>query len=230
MTTSTNRFRATASAACLIAAPLVLLVGALLHPAEKKDVAEQVAIVAANANRWYVAHVLLLVGVVLFVPVVLELMRLLRGRAEGAATVAGTLSVIGLFGVFGIVSIDGLAGWKVATSGINRIEAVSVMKQLINSAGIGVPLAILGVLFTVGLLVFSVALYRTRVVPAHTAVLVGVGGVAIAIGSSGVQPVLWLAFVLVLAGLGELGLRQLGLVGSGSTGRAAREIADVVPA
>jgi hypothetical protein len=62
-------------------------VGDLFHPAEAHDPTAQIAILAESASRWYVAHLLLFVGGLVFVPGILALTRLaivrrpLMGRA-----------------------------------------------------------------------------------------------------------------------------------------------------
>ena len=54
--------------ACMVVAPLVLLVAMVIHPASDMDEATQVATIADNLDAWYVAHLLALVSIVLTVP------------------------------------------------------------------------------------------------------------------------------------------------------------------
>jgi hypothetical protein len=68
-----RRFRRLVAGFCLIAAPVVLLVGALVHPTSKDDAAAHIAIVSDNADRYYAAHAILLAGLALFLPAVLGL-------------------------------------------------------------------------------------------------------------------------------------------------------------
>ena len=72
--------RKTIAGACMVVAPLVLLVAMVIHPASDMDEATQVATIAENLNAWYVAHLLALVAIALMVPVVLGLMHMLRER------------------------------------------------------------------------------------------------------------------------------------------------------
>ena len=46
----------------LVAGPLVMSIGDLLHPEERMLPVEQIAIVVDHASRWYTAHLLLFVG------------------------------------------------------------------------------------------------------------------------------------------------------------------------
>jgi hypothetical protein len=63
-------------AGSLIVAPALMSVGDLMHPAESWNSAAQVAIIAAAAGRWYLAHLLLFVGILFFVPGILALSRM----------------------------------------------------------------------------------------------------------------------------------------------------------
>jgi hypothetical protein len=57
-----RHFRRLVAGFCLIAAPAVLLVGALLHPTSNDDAAAHLAVVVDNPDRYYAAHAIILVG------------------------------------------------------------------------------------------------------------------------------------------------------------------------
>ena len=89
--------------ASLILGPALMSVGDLFHPAETWDVAAQVEMVFHSPTRWYGAHLLLLVGLLLLVPGVLAITRLAadrRPKAGYAATVLLLVSVGALSAVF----------------------------------------------------------------------------------------------------------------------------------
>jgi hypothetical protein len=52
----------------LVVGPLLMTIGDLLHPEERMSPAEQIAIVVDHASRWYAAHLLLFLGILLFIP------------------------------------------------------------------------------------------------------------------------------------------------------------------
>jgi hypothetical protein len=54
--------------ACMVVAPIVLLVAMVIHPASDMDEATQVATIADNLDAWYTAHLLALVAIALMVP------------------------------------------------------------------------------------------------------------------------------------------------------------------
>ena len=84
--------------ACLVAAPAVLLVGALIHPQVSHDASAHLAVVAQSPGRYYAAHAILLAGLVLFLPALLALVRPLSGTATAFNQLGGALAIIGLFG------------------------------------------------------------------------------------------------------------------------------------
>ena len=109
MSTSPPRFRMI-EAGSLIVGPL-MCVGDLMHPPESWDSAAQVAIVAAATRRWYLAHLLLLIGILLFVPGILVLTRTLARRrpALGYASRVLLLASVGaLSAVFAFEMVLGI--------------------------------------------------------------------------------------------------------------------------
>src|SRR4026209_1218955 len=99
------RYRQAIGVASLIVGPALMSAGDLLHPPERWNAAAQVAIIAASGARWYAAHLLLFVGMLLFIPGLLALTRLAMDRrpATGYAArllllaSAGALSAVFVF-------------------------------------------------------------------------------------------------------------------------------------
>ena len=58
-------------------------IGDLLHPEERMLPGDQIAIVAEHASRWYTAHLLLFIGMLLLVPGFLWLTALDREAEAG---------------------------------------------------------------------------------------------------------------------------------------------------
>jgi hypothetical protein len=98
------------AAGSLIVAPLVLLAGELLHPELHLDPARQLAVAAANPDRWYLAHLLSLIGFALLVPAILGLTRLVGQGRAALADLGGTLALLGVLAASGLLSIDGFWG------------------------------------------------------------------------------------------------------------------------
>src|SRR5688500_20298837 len=107
-----HHFRKTIAGMCMIGAPLLLLVGMVVHPERKSDVGDQLAVVAGNMDAWFAAHLIVAVALVLAVPAVLGLMHMLREREVAFGHVGGGLAMVGLLATTGVVAIDGCVGWQ----------------------------------------------------------------------------------------------------------------------
>jgi hypothetical protein len=196
--------RKTIAGACMVVAPLVLLVAMVIHPASDMDEATQVATIAENLNAWYVAHLLALVAIALMVPVVLGLMHMLREREVALAQVGSGLAMLGLLAFAGIVGIE-MAMWQMVAGGSTR-EAVSLLERLNDTAGIVIPFVLMSFGFALGLACLAAGLYRARAVQSWMAISVGAG--AILFGFAVGAAMNWLAVVaavLLGVGLGAIG-------------------------
>jgi hypothetical protein len=199
----------------LIAAPLIVLVALLLHPVEKTTATAQVPVIAAHPQRWYAAHLLLLAGCLVLVPAILELARLLRGRADRAAAAGAVLGVAGAFGLFGVVTIEGLGSSRLVGAGLSPVDEITAVHAVVASAAVVVPLTLLGVCLCAGLVILGVGARRAGVVPVRDAVLVAASGVLLLAGFAGAQNVTRIGAAVLLVGMADIGARQLG-AGSGA--------------
>jgi hypothetical protein len=199
-----HHFRKMVAGACMVAAPVVLLVAMVIHPASDMDEATQVATIADNLDAWYVAHLLAFVAIVLTVPAVLGLMHMMREREVTLGHVGGGLAMLGLLATTGIVAME-LVMWQMAGGG-NTAEAVALLERLNETAGIVIPFVLLSFGLALGLACLAVGLYRARAVQSWMAVSVGVG--AIAFGFAIATAMNWLAIVaaaFLVVGLGAIG-------------------------
>jgi hypothetical protein len=199
-----HHFRKVVAGACMVVAPLVLLVAMVIHPASDMNEATQVATIADNLDAWYVAHLLALVAIAVMVPALLGLMHMLREREVAFGHVGGGLGMLGLLAFAGIVGME-LAIWQMVAGGSTR-EAVALLERLNETAGIVIPFAFVSFGFALGLVCLAVGLYRARVVQSWMAVSVAAGAVlfGFAVGSA----MNWLAIVaaaFLVVGLGAIG-------------------------
>jgi hypothetical protein len=102
MEAAPSHYRTTIGATSLIVGPALMSVGDLFHPAEHAAAAAQVTIIAHSAARWYAAHLLLLVGLLLLVPGFLALTRVAMDRRP-AAGYAARLLMLASVGAFSAV-------------------------------------------------------------------------------------------------------------------------------
>jgi hypothetical protein len=179
-----HHFRKTIAGMCMIAAPLLLLVGMVVHPERKSDVGDQLGVIAQNMDAWYVAHLLVAVSLVLAVPAVLGLMHMLREREVAFGHLGGALAMVGLLATTGVVAIEGFVGWQAAAAtGAEGGAMTALFERLTETTGIVIPFFVMSLAFTVGMLFLAAGLYRARAVQSWTAAMLAIGSVVFAIGT-----------------------------------------------
>jgi hypothetical protein len=199
-----HHFRKLIAGACMVVAPLVLLVAMVIHPASDTDEATQVATIADNLDAWYVAHLLAFISIGLMVPVVLGLMHMLREREVAFGHLGGGLAMVGLLAFAGIVGME-MAMWQMVAGGSTR-EAVGLLERLNDTTGIVIPFLLVSFGFSLGLACLAYGLLRARFVQSWMAIFVAVGAIVFgfAIGTA----MNWLAIVgaaFLVVGLGAIG-------------------------
>ena len=157
-----HHFRKMVAGACMVVAPVVLLVSMVIHPASDMNEATQVATIADNLDAWYVAHLLALIAIAVMVPAVLGLMHMLRERQVAFGHVGGGLAMLGLLAFTGIVAME-IVLWQMVAGGSTR-DAVAVLERLNETAGIVIPFVLVSFGFSLGLACLAIGLYRARAV------------------------------------------------------------------
>jgi hypothetical protein len=199
-----HHFRKMVAGACMVAAPLILLVAAVISPASDMDEATQVATIAHNLDAWYVANLLAFVSIALMVPAVLGLMHMLREREVAFGHVGGGLAMLGLLAFAGIIGME-LVMWQMVAGGSTR-EAVALLERLNGTAGITIPFVLVSFGFTLGVACLAVGLYRARAVQSWMAICIVAG--ALLVGLAFATAMNWLAIVaaaFLVVGMGAIG-------------------------
>jgi hypothetical protein len=88
-------YRTLIAAASLIGGPLLMSIGDLLHPEERMNSAEQIAILVDHASRWYRAHLLLFLGMMVSIPGLLALSSITAERKPAAGYALAVQSRVG---------------------------------------------------------------------------------------------------------------------------------------
>lgn len=83
-----HSYRMVVAAASLVLGPLLMSGGDLIHPKEKMDAADQAAVIIEHASRWYAAHLLLFIGLLVFIPGILAPTSLTAERRPAAGAAA----------------------------------------------------------------------------------------------------------------------------------------------
>jgi hypothetical protein len=199
-----HHFRKMVAGFCMVCAPLLLIVGLVIHPETGTEASSTIAAAADDPDAWYVAHLLVLVSLVLAVPAVLGLMHMLREREVALGHLGGGLGMLGILAFVGIVTMDGFVGWQAASG--DTTEMVALFDRLYETAGVVIPFYVMTFAFTLGILCLAYGLYRARAVQSWMALFLGVSAVLLAIAfptASELVSVIGAAFLLV--GLGSIG-------------------------
>jgi hypothetical protein len=152
-------YRRLIPAASLIVGPLIMTIGDLLHPEERMAPQEQIAIVANHASRWYTAHLLLFIGLMLFIPGFLALTDVTEARRPAAGYAARILLLAGTAAFASIFVMEMLIG-RFALDGTNPNAAIALLDSMFSGpifAAIGPTM----LAFFVGIAAFALPLVRT---------------------------------------------------------------------
>jgi hypothetical protein len=224
----TKRFSKITVGTCLIAAPLLTLVSAVVSPAIKSGEAEQVAVIAQHPDRFYLFALFTLAGIMAMVPAVLGLMYLTRERAPTWGNVGGSLSLAGLLIATGDATTQ-LLIWQTGAPGANRAQMAALLKRYDAAVGSSLVFTIGGLALLIGVLVLCIGLIRAQAVPAWAAAGFFVGIVLNIVGFSAASVgILIVSSVILLVALGAIGWRVL--IGSDDAWAEAPALAPFAPA
>ena len=154
-----RNYRTIIAAASLIAGPLLMTVGDLLHPEERMAPPEQIAILVDHAARWYTAHLLLFLGLMLFIPGLLALTALTAARKPTVGYAARILMLVGV-AAFASVFVSEMLVGRFVLDGANPTAATDLLESMFS----GPILAAVGpamLAFFVGTAAFAIPLMRT---------------------------------------------------------------------
>jgi hypothetical protein len=135
-----------------------MAIGDLLHPEERMAASEQIAILVDHASRWYTAHALLFVGLMLFIPGLLALAALTEARRPALGYVARILMLAGTAAFAAIFVAEMLIG-RFVLDGADRVAATDLLESMLS----GPMLAVVGpamLAFFLGTVAFAIPLMR----------------------------------------------------------------------
>jgi hypothetical protein len=149
------------AAVSLVLGPLLMSVGDLVHPQESWDPAVQAAMIiehAAHASRWYVAHLLLFVGILVVIPGILAIASLTAERTPKAGYASRILSLIGVASFASIFVGEMLIG-RYVSDGANGSAATQLLETFQSGPILGAVM-VGGIGFFLGVAAFAVPLIR----------------------------------------------------------------------
>ena len=210
-------YRTLIAAASLIAGPLLMAIGDLLHPEERMAPTEQIVILVDHASRWYTAHLLLFVGMMLFIPGLLALSTLIEARKPAVGYAARILILVGVAAVASIFVGEMLVG-RFVLDGADPAVATDLLESMFSGpilAAVG-PAALA---FFVGTAAFAVPLMRTGSSVGWAAAIILLGALLVLAEILSAQVILsQIGNILVFCG----STRVAWLILRGATGEAAK--------
>ena len=153
---ATRDYRTLIAAASLIVGPLLMTIGDLFHPEERMDTAEQIAILVNHASRWYAAHLLLFIGMLLSIPGLLALASLTAQRKPAAGYAARILVLIGA-AAFAAIFVGEMLIGRFAADGADAAAATDLLDSMFSGPIVAavIPAALA---FFVGVAAFAIPL------------------------------------------------------------------------
>lgn len=206
---SPTTFRRTVRGASLVVAPLVFVIAEVLHAHLEENPAGFLAAITDDTGRWYTAHVLVLVGLILALPAFLGLRHILEGQRPVLASLGAVAFVPGMIALAALVGME-LVAWQMAQPGRDRAQMIALWANTSTNAGI-VPLIFVALLFSLAWLIAGVGLYVARLCSGWVAVLVGLPQLVGFVSELAGGPK-WLAVAMQLGfaiGLIPIGIRVL---------------------
>jgi hypothetical protein len=205
--TGAENFRRTLAGLSLICAPLVLLVAMLVHGGGGDD--GLVKAMAESPGRVQAANLLMMLSSVLFVPALVGLLGLVRGRGVVLAHIGVALVLIG------VVAHAVWAGFQIVLLGLVQSGTVgrARLSELISggppNAGFVIVMLAFMIGFFLGLLFVAGGLWRSGAVPRWAAACVFLIPFADFVPGGAIVSIL--GPILALIGFGAAGLKLLAM-------------------
>jgi hypothetical protein len=181
----------------------------VVSPRLETKAGKMLSVAADHVDRFYIANVVAMVGLMLVVPAVLGVMHMLRERRPGYSGIGGSLTLIGVFASL-VGQGAALVMWEMARNGAAGAGNTSVVHAFTHDAGTVLPIYIVGYLGAIGVVVLAAGLWMARVVDWWMALFFAAGVVCINIAfPAGVLALAIVGSALMLVGLGSMGLMVL---------------------
>lgn len=176
-----HRFRKQVAGLCMLFAPALVLVSAIVSPKLSTSGPAQLRYAGAHLDRWYLAQLIALVSLVLLVPAILGLMHMLRERQVAMGHVGGALALIGVMAATALTGAA-LLMWQMAEPGRDAAQMGAVMHDFLHTTGVVVALMIPTIGVALGFIALAYGLFRARAVHWMSALLMAAGAVALDVG------------------------------------------------
>jgi hypothetical protein len=174
------------TAVAVVASTVLFFVVNLIHPKEftRDHEAQQLQTIADHYTRWQLAHFLTFVALLLFVLVILGFAYLLYPRLDRMAIAGGLLGLFGLIALAGVLALDGFTwgalGQVTTWSGVDQ-HSLQLALHAVQQSHWNLYFYVGGLGWLVGLLILTIGLIRTDVIPAAAGWIFALGTVLVGI-------------------------------------------------
>ena len=201
--TRAEHVRKTLTAVSMLLAPLCLVVADLLWPVTHTDAGDILADAGGSTGSVYTSMVICFIGLVFFMGAILGLAHMLHERRPRMEMTGAALASIGLLAIAAVVGAMGMLLFEAAQPGRNAAAMADLIDDFMGSA---VFLFACTWFLSIGMIVMAWGLFRTHVVASWSAICIAVAAVGAAVGNPlALKPVVVLADLVLLAGLGSIG-------------------------
>ena len=155
-----TNFRRTLGGLCLILAPVLFAINEITYPGGGNTGAEQLDVAGRTQNLMLADIYIGITSAFLFMPAVYALLHITRKRGVVLGHVAAILTVAGIGLDLALAGLQ-LMVWAMAGPGVDQHAMASFLdKTMQNPAGL--PLVMGHNLFALGLILFGIAVWRSR--------------------------------------------------------------------
>lgn len=146
--------------------------------------AEQLDLIAADADRWQIAHLIGFLSLIAICAAVLGLASIVRRRSPGLGLWAGAAAIVGILGFAFAFALDGFT-WGVlgevsGREGVDQASIATAFEEIQESAWLLPYYGLATTGFVAGMLALAWGLARDRWAKPAPAALFGLGALAVA--------------------------------------------------
>ena len=174
-----HHFRKTVAGICMILAPTLFLVSAILAPSSDNDAGAILGAIADHPDRFYVSIAFGIAGSILLVPAVLGVMHMLREKQVALGHAGGGLALLGSL-VFMMFWGASLMQWQMVRGAGDRAQMAALLDRFMHTTGSEV-FFFFSLAFTIGMVLLALGLSRARAVHWSTAGALGAGAIVLQI-------------------------------------------------
>jgi hypothetical protein len=189
-------------AIAILGAPAALLLAAVLHPPHGASAESWLAASSTGGVRFYLAHLLFLVGAVLLVPAARGMAAALPAERAHRGGLAATLTALGALGIANLVGMDFLV-WRMANGGADQSEMLVVLRDIATNPAVMGPAFALTGLGGLGVALLATELRRAGVIATVPAALIAAG--PLLYFALPLKPLSVVGALLLLAGMCSVG-------------------------